>query len=428
MPLSGTMVAVALASIAADFGISLAETTWMVTLYLAITGALQPLMGAIGDRLGRRKLYTAGIAGFGLASSLCAIAPTFGVLVVARCFQAATSAAIVPNGTSLLRDAVPEQARGRALGIFGAVMGTAASVGLPLGAWLASAYGWSLLFWVTVPISVVALIIALRQLPSPRAEPASLSPIVLIGAAMLPLAIGGGIAQRTGTGHRSNMFLLAGVALSLVVVAIVASSKRGRRDVRTLATQPFWSACAVMAFIQLCFYVALLTLPTWLATALSVSRSSAGMYLGALAVSAVIVVPTAGRVSDALGSRTLALTGSAGVFGGLMMLAYVGDAPSQGQILAALVLMGSGVGVAFPALQRAALNNAPPGSVAMAMGVFSNARILGAICGTLLVATQAGVDAAVDVPTGATTFFTTALVGAVPAVVAAMFLPGRARA
>src|SRR4051794_6401799 len=131
-PLNSTMIAVALPRIAAEFGASVATVGWLVIAYLVAMAGIQPAAGTLGDRLGRRRLVLGGLIGFGLASGCAALAPTLPALIAARVAQAVAGAILVPNGTALVRELVPQEERARRFGQIGAALSCAAAVGPPL--------------------------------------------------------------------------------------------------------------------------------------------------------------------------------------------------------------------------------------------------------------------------------------------------------
>ncbi len=132
-PINSSLVVTSFADIAREFGIAFADVSVLMTYYLAFTAALYPIAGAVGDRLGRKRVFLLGIAGFGVVSLAASMAPDFRVLLVCRCLQAVFSAALMPNASALLRELVPRQRLAGALGVMSAIVGTATALGFPLG-------------------------------------------------------------------------------------------------------------------------------------------------------------------------------------------------------------------------------------------------------------------------------------------------------
>jgi MFS family permease len=428
-PLNATMIAVAFSDIAAAFGVGLTDATWLVTLYLACTAALQPVAGAIGDRIGRRRAYLAGGIAFGIASAAAGFATSLPMLIACRCLQAASSAMAVPNGIAILREGIPEAKRGRAMGALGAIMGIGAAIGLPLGAVLATRAGWQAIFWVNLPIVALGLLLALRWIPRGAPSRPDVSPVAVIGAALLPLAIGLELSHRDEWRGAGIVVLGFAAATFAVGALVIARSPVARADARLLATRPIFGALTFIAFQQLVFFTTLLVLPTWLTTALALPHGRAGMYVGGVTILMVLLAPASGRWSDSVGARAPAVLGAALVAVGIGVLGASTEDLSGLRAVIGLLLLGLGFGLAGPSVQRAALEEAPPRAAGLAMGLFTSARYLGGIVGAaLLSASFAQRSITVDLGQGVSILRRLAIGGAVPAVFAAMLLRGRAHA
>ena len=427
-PLNATMIAVAFSDIAKSFGVGLSDASWLITLYLACTAALQPVAGAIGDRIGRRRAYLAGVIAFGVASVLAGFAPNLLVLIVCRCMQAICSALVIPNGIAILRDGVAEGQRGRAVGMLGAIMGVGAAIGLPLGAVLASRAGWQAIFWVNVPIVIGGVYVGLTRIPAGRSSRPDLSPVAVLGAALLPLAIGLELAHREAW-RRAGVMMLAVAALVLgAAIAVIARSRIARIDFKLLATRPVLGALVFVAFQQLVFFTTLLVLPTWLTSALDLPHGRAGIYVGVTTLLMVLLAPPSGRLSDALGARWPAVSGAALSAVGIGLFAWSTVELSHLRAVLGLLFLGAGFGIAGPSVQRAALEESPPSAAGLAMGLFTSARYLGGIVGAaVLSASFAQKSITVDLGQGVTILRRLAVGGALPAIAAAFLLRTRTR-
>ena len=159
------MIAVALLDIEGDLDVSVSAVTWLVSGYLVVMALAQPLGGRIGDALGHRRTFLAGLGAFLAASVLAAMAPWFAALVALRMAQALFGGLMTPSVVALLREIVPPARRGRLFGWFGTVMGLAAAIGPVLGGGLVTAFGWRAIFLVNVPVGAAALSLAWRALP-----------------------------------------------------------------------------------------------------------------------------------------------------------------------------------------------------------------------------------------------------------------------
>jgi EmrB/QacA subfamily drug resistance transporter len=168
--LDGTVVNVALPAIARNLHAGVAGLQWTVDSYLITLTALMLLGGSLGDIYGRRRAFVAGLAGFGVASALCALAPTIGVLIAARAVQGIAGAMLVPSSLSIISATFHPDDRARAVGAWSGLAGVSTAVGPFVGGWLVDTGSWRLVFLINVPLAAAAIAIALRHVPETREE------------------------------------------------------------------------------------------------------------------------------------------------------------------------------------------------------------------------------------------------------------------
>ncbi len=330
-PLNSTMIAVAVAPIADDLGDSVSSVGWLVTAYLIVIGGLQPFAGRLGDRLGRRRLFLLGLAGFGAASLGAALAPSLPVLIAFRVLQAVGGALSFPNGAALIRFAVPAERRGAAFGIVWGAATAAAAVGPTLGGLIIGAAGWRAMFYVSVPIVVAAMALAVRLLPrsEPQAAPA------------------------------------AGLAAMAVLFRV----------------RSFAAANAGIALSNLAMYTTLLASPILLEKGYGWSTTEAGLGLTALSAPSAVLSPIGGRLADRYGRRLPTVAGLLLAGAALLPLALGADSPVP--LLVCLAVSGVGFGLAFASLQTAAIESVPAHDAGAASGLFATSRYAGGIVGSL---------------------------------------------
>jgi MFS family permease len=339
------MIAVALLDVEDDFGVSVGRATWLVSGYLVVMVIAQPIGGRVGDALGHRGVFLAGVAGFLAASALATFAPSFAVLVVLRMLQALAGALMLPSASALLRAVVAPGRRGRMFGWFGMAMGLGAAAGPVIGGGLVAAFGWRAIFAVNIPLGMVALAMAWRALPAGEAH----SPI---GAR--PSATGGAALFR----RRAYAAATATVLLHNVVL-----------------------------------YSLLLLIPVIADDELAMGPSGAGLMVGAMTGAMMLISPVGGRLSDAVGRAAPAVAGSLVAViatGGLLLDS---GSPAVAVTVALAALAGVGVGLAGAALQTAAIESAPERMVGVAAGLFMTVRYAGAIAATGLTAVVASAAA-----------------------------------
>src|SRR4051812_24179474 len=202
--IDGTVVNVALPVLQQALGASATEMQWVVESYALALAALLLLGGALADKVGRRRIFSAGVSLFGAASIACALSPRTGWLIGARAVQGVGGAMLIPTSLALLGASIPSGRRGRAIGKWSAFSAAAAGVGPLLGGWLIQVGSWRWVFWINVPIAAATMLITTRWVPEssdPKARRLDLP-----GAALATLGLGGvvfGLLEwpRLGLGH-----------------------------------------------------------------------------------------------------------------------------------------------------------------------------------------------------------------------------------
>jgi EmrB/QacA subfamily drug resistance transporter len=391
-PLNSTMIAVALPDIQGAFGVSVAATAWLVTLYLVAMAVGQPIGGRLGDLYGRRRIYLLGLAWFAIASAGCAFAGNLPMLIIFRTQQALAGALTFPNGAALIREGIPAERRGSAFGTIGMAASVAAASGPPIGGLLVHQFGWAAIFWANVPVVLMSILLGLRSLPHPDPEsrPSARAGFDLAGSGLLAASLGTLILVPTTV--RLDLPLL-GVACGLIGVliggAFVAWELRTPApvvDVRVFRRIEFAAACASVGLTNLVMYTTLLALPLYLEQVRGHDTRVTGLTLAAMSALAALAGPIGGRWADVRGRILPALSGGAAVCAGAGGLAVaVGFVPLWPVILA-LVVMGAGLGISGAPVQAAAVESVAAGKAGSASGVFSTSRYLGSVIGSTALA------------------------------------------
>ena len=402
-PLNSTMLAVALPAIMLAYGASLASAGWLVTSYLVAMAALQPVAGKLGDQLGRRPLILAGLAGFGLSSLGALVAPSLPVLVLFRLLQAMCAAIALPNGMALVREVVPEQRRAASFGLVGAVISMAAATGPPLGGLLVSTAGWQAIFYINVPLVLVAFLLGWRVLP--RHTPARRGQSFdLLGAVLLCSVLVGISLLLRALGAASVLsILLAGGVLLLLATLFILQELHHPEPVfhpRFFLRRSFAAATAAVAFSNLAMYSIILALPVILTRQAHWTSSHIGLVLTALSAVSVICAPFGGRLADRYGRRAPAVGGL--TLFTLALLPLLREAPGwSGLVLTlSLAVAGAGLGIANPGMQTAAVEAVAANEAGAASGMYSTSRYLGSIVGSsvlpILLTASASSTAAIE--------------------------------
>jgi EmrB/QacA subfamily drug resistance transporter len=390
--LDASIVTVALPVLQRAFGTTLAGVEWVALAYLIVLVALVAPIGRLADMAGRKFLYLVGFGLFVIGSALCALAPTLLALDAARVCQAIGAAMLQANSVALITHAVPRTQLARALG----VQATAQAVGLALGPSVGGALlqvgDWRTIFWINVPIGIVALVLGWLLLPRSR-DLQDAQPFDWTGTALFLPAVACtlGVLSFAGemqVGSRGTVALLAAGALAFAI-AFVAWERRARYPVVDLAllqnrTFSLGLVAALLAYATT--FGTLFIVPFFLARALGIGPGVAGLQLTALPVALGVTAPLAGALADRFGLRRLTTAGMVLAAAGLVVLIAGRDATVLR--VAALAVIGAGLGAFTPANNAAIVGAAPLQRSGSAGGVLNLTRGLGtslgvALCGSI---------------------------------------------
>jgi EmrB/QacA subfamily drug resistance transporter len=379
--LDGTVVTTALTRIRADLGASLAELEWTINAYALSFAVLLMAGAAIGDRVGRRRMFVTGIAVFTASSAACALAPGMGWLIAARTVQGAGAALVMPLAMALLSAAFAPDQRARALGIFSGVTGLAVLAGPVVGGAIAQGLAWQWIFWLNVPVGVAAIVLVrARTEESFGARTAiDVSGVALITGAALGLAWG--LVRGNGAGWDSAEVLVSLSAGALLTVAFVAWELRARQPMlpmRFFASRAFASGNAVGFFLYGALYGAIFFVAQFLQIGQGYGPLSTGLRMLPWTATLFVVAPIAGARINRIGERPLVVAGLLLQAIGMGWIALIAS-PNVAYValIAPMALAGAGVSMAMPAAQSAVMRSVAREEVGKAAGTFNMLRFLG---------------------------------------------------
>jgi EmrB/QacA subfamily drug resistance transporter len=390
------IVNVALPSLQADLGVAQSDLQWVVITYGLTLGGFLLLGGRIADLFGRRNVLVAGLTLFTASSLAAGLSNALGPLVAARAVQGLGAALAAPAALSILASTFPEGAeRNKALGIFGAVGGSAASVGVIASGVLSSGPGWEWVFLINVPIGAALVTLVLRFVP--RGEPAARGSADLPGAIAVTtglMAIVYAINKSIDAGWTSATtlgFLAAGAVLLAAFVAIESRSRSPLLPLamfrrRTLTTANVVAALVFASFAALIFQASL-----FMQQVLHYSAIRTGVAYLAIAVTAFVVAgAVAAKVVDRRGAAVALVIGQSSSALGLLLLARVpADAAYWTDVFPGFLALGVGIGFSGMAAQVAAFIGVEDAVAGLAGGMVETAREIGGALGTAVVATVA---------------------------------------
>ena len=440
VPLNSTMLAVALPGVMDEFHLGAGPVASLVTLYLGTVAVALPASGSLGDRFGHRRLFLVGVLVFGLASAVAAGAASFGLLQLARVIQAISGAFVSTSSASLIREAAPAARRGEAFGLFDLLVSTSAAAGPFLGGILVGAFGWRSLFYVAVPVALIALGavgLGLRPVRDPEpaigaappgpgfghaSRPAPAAPLDLVGLVLLGAIIGAFlIAIRGGGGLLPFATAAAILPLAYLFVRFELRTAHPAVDPRLFAQRPFAAAVGGVFGNTVVLHACFVLVPFLVERVLAGSAETSGLVLLGISGVGALVAPFGGRASDRRGRRQLVVAGSLVMAGGLTGLATPAGAGSFVAVGVLLGVVGLGMGLSGSPRQAAAFESVPGGRIGMAAGTYYTGRYLGGVVGASL----AGAALATTVSAGAVSFgFSVLVVVAIGMAIASLGLPG----
>lgn len=412
--MDATVVTVILPSIIKSLDITSVDAEWVNAVYSLTFAALLIVMGRLGDRFGRRRIFTLGAVVFALSSILAAASPSGAMLILARAVQGIGGAMMSPTSLSLVNALYRGRARNIAFALYGSIIGGMAAIGPLVGGWVTEAVSWNWAFWVNVPVSLVIIVGSLRVVPESKAEGDIGEPDFLgallsaIGIAALVFALIEGRnygwwmtnTDRRLLGHTWAAGDLSPVPLALVVAVVglvglltyeAARLRSGRSvllDVSLFRIRTFGLGSFTGLIVSLGEFGLLFSLPLFLQSVLGWSPLGAGGLLASLAMGAFVAAPTAAQLANRRDPRFVTRLGLALEVVGIVGIAIVVSPSASGWALGAwLFVYGTGVGYASAQLTGLILSDVPVAKSGQASGTQSTARQIGAAMGTAVLGT-----------------------------------------
>ena len=356
--LDGTIVNVALPSMAADLHADLTDLQWVLDAYLVTLTALLLLGGALGDRFGRRRVLTIGVAAFAAASALCGLAPTTGALIGARALQGVGAAMLVPGSLALLSATIRQEDRARAIGAWSGLTGVAGAAGPFLGGWLVDAASWRWAFLINVPIAA-AVLFAATHVPE-SVDPDASAHLDLLGAALVALGLASLTAGLIEAGNGWTVLTIGAVLGGLALLGLFVVVERRSHDPMLppslFRSRQFTGAnlvtLAVYAGLGGAFFFVVVNLQG----ALGYSALESGAAMTPVTIMMLLLSSLMGALSQKTGPRLPMTIGPAIVAIGLVLLGQIeaGDKYLTTVFPAALVF-GLGLSITVAPLTAAVL-------------------------------------------------------------------------
>ncbi|HEX6918198.1 MAG TPA: MFS transporter [Phycicoccus sp.] len=370
--LDGSVVNVALRTIGRDLGASLAQLQWVVNGYLLALASLVLVGGALGDRLGRRRVYLFGVAWFTVASALCALAQTPGQLIALRVLQGVGAALLTPGALAIIQSSFRPEDRAPAIGTWAGLSGVAAAVGPVVGGWIVDHTTWRWVFGINVPLCALVLVLVLRAAPESRDPAAGGRRFDVAGAALTVVALGALTYALTAVGSVAPGVVVALVATTAAAgAAFVLVERRARPPLVPLSlfSSRVFSAANGMTLLV---YGALGAVSLFVVLQLQAagwSALAAGLSGLPVTISLLLFSSRAAALSARIGPRIPMTVGPLVCAAGALLLLRVGSDAGWGDVLPGMVVFSLGLAMLVSPLTAAVLAAAPDRYAGVASGV-----------------------------------------------------------
>jgi len=406
--LDGSVVNTILPVLRSYFNSDVESVEWAVVIYLLVVSSLLLTFGRLGDLRGHKGVYTGGFLVFITASAACGLAPTVAVLVAARAIQAIGAAMLFANSPAILIRSFPPQQRGQALGLQSMMTYLGLTIGPSLGGWLTQSISWRAVFYINVPVGLLAFILSLVFVPAEKPAEANterfdLSGAFLFSAGLVALLLG--LNQGHAWGWTSPAILACAAAAVILLGGFLRMEMRTPSPMLDLSlfSQRVFSASTASAILNyVCLYSVFFLMPFYLLQGRGLSPAQAGLLLTAQPIVMAIVAPISGALSDRIGSRLLSTLGMLVMSAGLFLLSTLKPDSANTAIVAGLAITGLGTGIFISPNTSALMGSAPRQRQGIASGILATARNVGMVLGVGL---AGAVLTSVMVRTGENTLF-----------------------
>ena len=433
--LDNLVVTTALPVIKVDLGASLSALEWMVNAYTLTFAVLLLTGAALGDRFGRRRMFILGLVIFTAGSAAAALAPSSDVLIIARAIQGVGGAFVTPLSLTILSSAVPPERRAVALGAWGGIAGLAIAIGPLVGGAIAEGVNWHWIFWLNVPIGIVAILLSTFRLEESYGPDGSLD---LVG---LGLVSGGLFALVWGVIHGNDLGwgdpqILVALAIGAVLMAVFvvweSRTASPMLPLRFFRSRGFTAANVVSFLMYFGVFGAVFLLVQFFQIVQGLSPFQSGLRTLPWTAMPAIVAPIAGVLAGRIGGRPILVAGMVALAAGLSWIAAVTTPTVAYPLLVpGFILAGVGMGLFFAPIANVVLSSVDRIEEGQASGATNTIREIGGVFGVAVLASVFSANGSYATPS-------TFVDGLVPAVwagaaivavgaVVALALPGRAR-
>jgi EmrB/QacA subfamily drug resistance transporter len=381
-----TVVNVALPSIREDLGASFTDLQWVIDAYALTLAALVLTAGSLADRLGRRRLFAAGLAIFSVASALCALAPDPTFLNAARALQGVGGAVMFAVSLALIaQEFTAGRERGMAMGAYGASIGVAVAIGPLVGGALTDSLGWESIFYLNVPVGAAALAVTylkLRESRDPNATRVDWAGTGTFSAALFLLVLA--LVRGNDEGWGSTLIVSLFAVSAVLMAAFIAVERRVAEPMLPLGLfrRPAFTGVQLAAFaVSGSIFALFLYLTLYLQNYLGLSPFEAGLRYLPITLASFIAAPIAGALLSRVQARLMLSLGLAGVGAGLLLMGGIDAGSDWTTLLGGFMVAGAATGLLNPVIADVAVSVVPKEQSGMAAGINDTFRQVGVAVG-----------------------------------------------
>jgi DHA2 family multidrug resistance protein len=392
--IDSSIVNVALPDMMGNLGASLDEIAWVSTGYILASVIIIPLTGWLGDFFGRKRYFVGSIILFTVTSFLCGASGSLSSLVFWRIVQGLGGGALMTVSQAVLFESFPRREAGMAMALFGLGVMVGPTIGPTLGGWLTDNYGWPWIFYVNLPVGVLAsiMIIAYVHDPAHQKKPPSVD---YIGIALLAMSVGC-LQYLLEYGEREDWFQSSTMTTLAVVSAVTGAALLWRElttdhpviDFRVLRHRQMWVGTLLGVVMGVGLYASVFTLPVFLQGNLRMTAQQTGIVLLPGALATAMSMAVVGRLTNRFDPRILITIGALLFAGAMIRLSRITGESGSGDFFAALIMRGVGLGMMFVPLTTVTLAELDHRELAQGTGLYNFFRQLGGSLGIAAIATM----------------------------------------
>jgi DHA2 family multidrug resistance protein len=392
--LDTTVVNVSLPHIAGSLSASVDEATWVLTSYLVANAIVLPLTGWLSNYFGRKRILLTSVAGFTIASFFCGLAPNLPALIIFRIIQGATGGGLQPLSQAILMEAFPPEKRGKAMAFWALGIVVAPMLGPVLGGWITDSYSWRWVFYINMPIGILATIMAQMFIFDPPYIKRTTSAIDFTGIGLLSVGIGslqvvldkGQEADWFGSSWVWWMSALAVGGLALFIIREL-TTEHPVVDLRILRVRTYSTGVLMMTVLGFVLYGSTVLIPIWLQTLLGYPSLQAGLAMLPRGLGSFLFMPVVGILMGKVEPRKLLGIGIIAAAMSLFMLGSLNLQAGYWDIFWAQLLQGTAMGLLFVPLTTVTNDPIPNEQMGNATSIFNLMRNIGASFGIAAVTT-----------------------------------------